>query len=82
MHYEISYDHYGDARRVSGRRKYAKIVGYVLLGIAIIAAAIWSTGMDFQVTEAAFEEMATHLSMGESLKDAFTAFCLVILHGA
>lgn len=82
MEYKISYDQFGNAKKVTNVLKWARIGTGLLAACGIIAAILWSFGGDWQTTGTAFEEMASHLAQGQSVKEAFSTFCLEILNGA
>lgn len=82
MAYEILYGVSGKARYVSKHKKILQYSGYALLMAAMIGSLFWSAGGDWAATVSAFEQMANAFSRGDSVTDAFSAFCLEILQGA
>lgn len=81
MGYQIKYQTSG---KIQVKNKRERNTLFLILSIAvavIISLLIWENRAQWQSAVIALDKMVVELEQGSPLQDAFTVFCLQVLHG-
>ena len=82
MKYKIVYHDNGTMHQMNKNRQWMKPLTMLVVLLTVFTVLCYFSGMDWQVTWRALEEMAHELGQGSGMRAAFTSFCLDILQGA